>query len=481
MAGDKLNLKVSSWYKSNGASPDAPVSPLTDLVTALVSGVSNVVGATHGGNFTTDLQNSGIITTDATDFLSNRTYTSGKPKAYLNWVLLDEQFKYVQGGSGALQVPAETAFGTAPNQQVYALIKSNLPVTRNGYLYVFVSNETPNINVFFDNLQVTHIRGPILEETHYYPFGLTMAGISSKAMNFGDPQNKIKFQNQELQNKEFDDGSGLELYQFKYRVDDPQIGRFWQIDPLADKYVYNSTYAFSENHVTSDVELEGLEKFPFQYLWRSAGITSSTDPKQFVKDVGKEALKPKAWIEGSVAAGQTVVPLVLTTIMTGGFGDGAVLSAETKGLQTTTTEASTTVNLSERANEIHSTLPIKTQDFNTTAVASATTSDGKSVTLVGSNEQSLRPAQRAALNPGEIAVSGDGKAHAEVRVINYANENGMTVNAVAASRPICPGCATAIQNAGAIPASPLKLDPIRPAVDATYVKPPPLINIPIKQ
>jgi hypothetical protein len=40
---------------------------------------------------------------------------------------------------------------------------------------------------------------------------------------------------------------------------DPQIGRFWQVDPLAEKYVYNSTYAFSENKVVSHRELEGLE------------------------------------------------------------------------------------------------------------------------------------------------------------------------------------------------------------------------------
>ncbi|MFZ6008822.1 MAG: hypothetical protein ACOYXT_00625 [Bacteroidota bacterium] len=39
----------------------------------------------------------------------------------------------------------------------------------------------------------------------------------------------------------------------------PDIGRFFSIDPLAEKYYYNSPYAFSENKVVAHRELEGLE------------------------------------------------------------------------------------------------------------------------------------------------------------------------------------------------------------------------------
>jgi RHS repeat-associated protein len=56
---------------------------------------------------------------------------------------------------------------------------------------------------------------------------------------------------------------------YKYRMHDPRIGRFFARDPLAAKYPYYSPYAFSGNRVIDAVELEGLE--PANYMNRETG------------------------------------------------------------------------------------------------------------------------------------------------------------------------------------------------------------------
>ena len=62
-----------------------------------------------------------------------------------------------------------------------------------------------------------------------------MAGISSKALAFGNPNNRKGYVGNEIQNKEFIDGSGLDFYDFNARTYDQQIGRFIQIDPLSEE------------------------------------------------------------------------------------------------------------------------------------------------------------------------------------------------------------------------------------------------------
>ena len=66
-----------------------------------------------------------------------------------------------------------------------------------------------------------------------------------------------------FQGQEKDDeikGTGNSV-NYKYRMHDPRIGRFFSVDPLAPSYPHNSPYAFSENRVIDGVELEGLEYY----------------------------------------------------------------------------------------------------------------------------------------------------------------------------------------------------------------------------
>jgi RHS repeat-associated protein len=84
-----------------------------------------------------------------------------------------------------------------------------------------------------------------------------MAGISDQAAL--KPENFFKYNGKELNHKEFSDGSGLDWYSYGMREYDPQIGRFFRVDPLATKFTYLTPYQYASNNPVTNIDLDGLE------------------------------------------------------------------------------------------------------------------------------------------------------------------------------------------------------------------------------
>ncbi|HWV73974.1 MAG TPA: putative toxin, partial [Pseudosphingobacterium sp.] len=251
--GDEFEISADGYY--NAEYKEQETLSGEEVIASLINTLNG--GITYSGVPISELpENARIINETLNNSslpqlleqINNSNESPTAPQAHLNYLSFDDKMTLIPENSGRVQIQeATTGWNTISPE-------GKISIKEPGYIVVYLSNRSVGTAVYFDRLRMNLVRGKVREDNHYYPFGLTL-----DLLNAGNPpndKNEIKFQSQKHEND-----LGLNLYSFRFREHDPQIGRFWQTDPLSESFSYNSPYAFSENKVTSHIELEGLETF----------------------------------------------------------------------------------------------------------------------------------------------------------------------------------------------------------------------------
>ncbi|AFM02690.1 RHS repeat-associated core domain protein [Bernardetia litoralis DSM 6794] len=169
---------------------------------------------------------------------------------------------------------------------------SELTIEQDGNLTVFIDNQDTEA-VYFDNLELRVESDPTLvitQEHHYYPFGMNMSGI--------ERDGELKYQFNGMVEKE--EAFGLELYETPFRSYDAQLGRFWQVEPLADEFHSISMFQFAFNNPVSMNDPTGL--IPNGgHLKKEPEYTYSFDQGSWLNSSGAQVSTGEAmdWVNGS--------------------------------------------------------------------------------------------------------------------------------------------------------------------------------------
>lgn len=123
----------------------------------------------------------------------------------------------------------------------------------------------------------------IVEENNYYPFGLRQNGYNNNPnYSLGSPQaEKYKYNGKELQDDNIG-GQQLNLYDFGARNYDPALGRWMNLDPLAEQMRRHSPYNYAFDNPIYFIDPDGMSPRvndgtqAFKDAWNSLVMESKT-------------------------------------------------------------------------------------------------------------------------------------------------------------------------------------------------------------
>ena len=140
-----------------------------------------------------------------------------------------------------------------------------------GYYFHYVFSFTDHLG----SIRLNYSKDPstsvlkIIEENHYYPFGLKHSGYNSDKMMYKKEGSVLRIRpvsplflvinNYKYNGKEFQDELGLNMYDYHAMLYDPAIGRRNNIDPKAEESRRWSPYSYCYNNSMRFVDPDGMQ------------------------------------------------------------------------------------------------------------------------------------------------------------------------------------------------------------------------------